>query len=135
MIPDGVVCFFASYPYMELVYKRWSTAESGNILDRIGKKKKVACRIFASGVSYSMLIIHQVFREPREANMVDATLRDYSLHIDTAESGAILFCVVNGKMSEGINFSDRLGRYVIISLLYADHGQKNFKLFTLTSSL
>jgi chromosome transmission fidelity protein 1 len=107
---------------MELVYKRWSTAESGNILDRIGKKKKVRCRTFASGVSYSMLIIHQVFREPREANMVDATLRDYSLHIDTAESGAILFCVVNGKMSEGINFSDRLGRYVIISLLCADHG-------------
>lgn len=135
MIPDGVVCFFASYPYMELVYKRWSTAESGNILDRIGKKKKVACRIFASGVSYSMLIIHQVFREPREANMVDATLRDYSLHIDTAESGAILFCVVNGKMSEGINFSDRLGRYVIISLVYADHGQNKFKLFMLTSSL
>jgi chromosome transmission fidelity protein 1 len=135
VIPDGVVCFFASYPYMELVYKRWSTAESGNILDRIGKKKKVACRIFASGVSYSMLIIHQVFREPREANMVDATLRDYSLHIDTAESGAILFCVVNGKMSEGINFSDRLGRYVIISLVYADHGQNKFKLFMLTSSL
>ncbi|CAO3660492.1 unnamed protein product [Umbelopsis vinacea] len=95
VIPDGVVCFFASYPYMELVYKRWSTAESGNILDRIGKKKKV-------------------FREPREANMVDATLRDYSLHIDTAESGAILFCVVNGKMSEGINFSDRLGRAVVM---------------------
>jgi chromosome transmission fidelity protein 1 len=44
--------------------------------------------------------------------MVDATLRDYALQIDTGESGAILFCVVNGKMSEGINFSDRLGRYV-----------------------
>jgi len=42
VIPDGVVCFFASYPYMELVYQRWSQAESGNILDRISKKKKVS---------------------------------------------------------------------------------------------
>jgi hypothetical protein len=27
---------------METVYKRWSTAEGGNILQRIEKKKKVA---------------------------------------------------------------------------------------------
>lgn len=42
VIPDGVVCFFASYPYMELVCQRWSQAESGKILDRISKKKKVS---------------------------------------------------------------------------------------------
>ncbi|ORZ12843.1 helicase C-terminal domain-domain-containing protein [Absidia repens] len=99
VVPDGMVCFFASFTYLETVYKRWSTAASGNILDRLERKKKI-------------------FKEPRESNMVDSTLRDYSLHIDTqakgAQNGAILLSVVNGKMSEGINFSDRLGRCVVM---------------------
>ncbi|KAI9017958.1 helicase C-terminal domain-containing protein [Phycomyces nitens] len=99
VIPDGVVCFFASFTYLETVYSRWNSAESGNILERLAKKKKI-------------------FKEPRESGMVESTLRDYSMHIDSkkeaSNTGAILLCVVNGKMSEGINFSDRLGRGVIM---------------------
>ncbi|KAI7865468.1 helicase C-terminal domain-containing protein [Spinellus fusiger] len=108
VIPDGVVCFFSSFSYLETVFKRWSSTDGGHILERLAKKKKI-------------------FKEPRESNMVDATLRDYSLHIDsikvTSNTGAILFCVVNGKMSEGINFSDKLGRGVImVGLPFANRG-------------
>ncbi|KAL0080559.1 putative ATP-dependent RNA helicase DDX11-like protein 8-like protein [Phycomyces blakesleeanus] len=109
VIPDGVVCFFASFTYLEEVYSRWNGAESGNILERLAKKKKI-------------------FKEPRDSGMVESTLRDYSLHIDSTKkeasnTGAILLCVVNGKMSEGINFSDRLGRGVImIGLPFPNRG-------------
>lgn len=89
VIPDGIVVFFPSFTYLEQVYSRWKTA---GILTRIERRKKI-------------------FKEPRESNQVETTLRDYSLQIDSADNvGAMLLCVVNGKMSEGINFSDNLGR-------------------------
>ncbi len=43
---------------------------------------------------------------------MDKVLRDYSLN--AKKRGAVLLCVVGGKMSEGINFSDDLGRCVIM---------------------
>lgn len=41
VVPDGMVCFFASFTYLETVYKRWATAASGNILEELEKRKKV----------------------------------------------------------------------------------------------
>ncbi|CAG8641737.1 11122_t:CDS:10 [Ambispora gerdemannii] len=97
IIPDGVVCFFGSYAYLEKVYLRW---QQNNTLERIQKRKRIFC-------------------EPRQSNEVDKTLRDYSAHIHSTPTGsknggALLFCVVGGKMSEGINFADRLGRGVLM---------------------
>ncbi|KAL9546912.1 hypothetical protein MBANPS3_006436 [Mucor bainieri] len=106
VIPDGIVCFFPSFTYLDQVYKRWETADNGTILQRIEKKKKV-------------------FKEPRESNKVETTLRDYAMQIDSPDKsmGALLLCVVNGKMSEGINFSDSLGRGVImVGLPFANRG-------------
>ncbi|ORX98335.1 DNA repair helicase [Basidiobolus meristosporus CBS 931.73] len=95
IIPDGVVCFFPSYSFLDSVYQRW---ESTGVLSRIRKKKKI-------------------FQEPKVADMVDQTLREYAQSIEQPSdnlTGAILLSVVGGKMSEGINFSDRLGRGVIM---------------------
>ncbi|TPX68230.1 hypothetical protein SpCBS45565_g03214 [Spizellomyces sp. 'palustris'] len=95
--PGGVVCFFASYDYLDVVYNRW---QMGRILSRINSKK-------------------QVFKEPKQSVLVDTTLTAYAQCIRNTSNlqghtGAILFAVVGGKMSEGINFSDDLGRLVIM---------------------
>jgi len=100
VVPGGVVCFFSSYDYEQQVYKHWHTT---GILDKMNARKKV-------------------FREPRKANQLDQVLSSYSACIKksavtantTSPHGAVLFCVVGGKMSEGINFSDDLGRCVVM---------------------
>ncbi|KAJ7323127.1 DEAD H (Asp-Glu-Ala-Asp His) box helicase 11 [Desmophyllum pertusum] len=100
VVPGGVVCFFSSYDYEEKVYKHWETT---GILDKMNARKKV-------------------FREPRKNNQLDQVLSSYAACIkrpavtasNTSPNGAVLLCVVGGKMSEGINFSDDLGRCVVM---------------------
>lgn len=91
IIPAGLVIFFPSYQYLDQLEVRWKKT---NQWDRLSKKKAI-------------------FREPQSASEVDTVLTKYSAEI-TTNSGAMLFSVVGGKMSEGINFSDNLARGIIM---------------------
>jgi len=72
----------------------------------------------------------KLFREPKKANEVDRVLAEYSQcnRLSTSNAGgtsgrngALLLCVIGGKLSEGINFSDDLARCVIVvGLPYAN---------------
>ena len=98
IVPDGVVVFFPSYSFLETVTERWSlspplSTSRSSIWKRLEGKKSI-------------------FRETKEAG-VDEVLADYAKAIDSGKGG-LLLSVVGGKMSEGINFSDRLGRCVVI---------------------
>lgn len=56
----------------------------------------------------------RVLYESREmTGKSEELLQEYSNTIETG-SGALLLSVVGGKLSEGINFSDRLGRGVLV---------------------
>lgn len=88
-IPYGVVVFFPSYKYLEDVYRIW---------EKTGFIKKFE------------LVKKKIFIETSDT---DKLLAEYSNSIITQES-AILFSVVGGKLSEGINFSDNLARGVIM---------------------
>ncbi|KAM5169870.1 ATP-dependent DNA helicase DDX11 isoform 2-T3 [Mantella aurantiaca] len=98
VVPGGLVCFFPSYDYQKLILDHW---EKTGQLKRLTAKKKI-------------------FQEPKKANQVEQVLNEYSRCIKFSSqsagplTGALLFSVVGGKMSEGINFSDDLGRCVVM---------------------
>ena len=116
ILPGGMVIFFPSYTYMESVHKYWS---NNGIIDLIRKTK-------------------QVFMETRNAS-ADTTLKDYSRGVSNVapnthfmsnffKGGAIILCVVGGKLSEGINFSDELARAVfMIGLPFGNMKSKELK--------
>uniref|UniRef100_A0A674BR86 ATP-dependent DNA helicase DDX11 n=1 Tax=Salmo trutta TaxID=8032 RepID=A0A674BR86_SALTR len=98
VVPGGVVCFFPSYDYSRRILEHW---EASGVLARLSSKKKI-------------------FQEPKKANQVEKVLNEFSRTIQRCAvdggtlSGALLFSVVGGKMSEGINFSDDLGRCIVM---------------------
>nr|XP_024642873.1 ATP-dependent DNA helicase DDX11 isoform X6 [Macaca nemestrina] len=98
VVPGGVVCFFPSYEYLRQVHAHW---EKGGLLGRLAARKKI-------------------FQEPKSAHQVEQVLLAYSRCIQACGqergwvTGALLLSVVGGKMSEGINFSDNLGRCVVM---------------------
>ncbi|KIR32908.1 chromosome transmission fidelity protein 1 [Cryptococcus deuterogattii MMRL2647] len=112
VIPDGIVVFLPSYAFLDKVKAFWM--KSG-LLQRLGERK-------------------QLFYEPQKSGDVETILRDYALAITSChatsaacqksrKTGALMFAVVGGKLSEGINFSDNLGRCVImVGLPFANVG-------------
>ncbi|KAM0427939.1 hypothetical protein ACHAPT_007399 [Fusarium lateritium] len=100
LVPDGVVVFFPSYGYLDEVVAAWQKSQGANaqpIWERLGTRKAL-------------------FKETRGASS-DEVLQEYTNAIlgdGSNGKGALLLSVVGGKMSEGINFSDRLGRCVIV---------------------
>jgi len=101
-VPEGIVVFFSSFEYEGQVYDSW---KKSGILERIMRKKRI-------------------FREPRSNSDVELILKEYKETIDGLSSdtkedgvrhnGAVLLAVVGGKISEGINFSDGMGRCIVM---------------------
>ncbi|KAF3928382.1 hypothetical protein ABW21_db0208315 [Orbilia brochopaga] len=103
VIPHGVVAFFPSYSYLETVVKIWDAKVGG-----AGQSSATGKSIYES-----LKAKKSVFVEQKGSSSVDEILREYAKAIDSG-TGALLLSVVGGKMSEGINFSDNLGRGVIM---------------------
>lgn len=86
--PDGVVCFFASYKLLESFLNNFPAKTRESI-----EAKK---RIFLDSANQSQ-------------SACEKMLINYRHEIFT-KNGALLFAVIGGRLSEGINFADRLCR-------------------------
>ena len=99
IIPDGLVVFFPSYAYLAQVTSLWKQrrAKETPMWNQLERLKPI-------------------FEESKGSASVEDVLSKYSMAINGSRvgKGALLLSVVGGKMSEGINFSDRLGRGVVI---------------------
>jgi len=99
VVPFGFVVFLPSYNYESLIFQRW---RSTGMLAQINKKKPI-------------------HREPKSSRDLDTALARYSTEASSSKTGALLFSVMGGKMSEGINFANDMARAVfVVGLPYPD---------------
>ncbi|KAH7485309.1 hypothetical protein KRP22_006459 [Phytophthora ramorum] len=89
--PDGMVCFFPSYLYMEKIIGQW---------DSLGVLKRV-------------LTSKLLFIETKDIVETTLALDNYKKACDCGR-GAIFFSVARGKVAEGIDFDRHYGRAVIL---------------------
>lgn len=90
-VPDGLVCFFPSYKYLEEAVSAWS--ESGMIKKIIEKKL--------------------IFVETFDHDETERALSEYKKACETGRGG-IMLSVARGKISEGVDFSGCYGRGVLV---------------------
>ncbi|KAK9146708.1 hypothetical protein Sjap_006611 [Stephania japonica] len=90
-VPDGIVCFFVSYSYMDGIINSWN--EMG-ILKEIMQHKLV-------------------FIETQDVVETTLALDNYRRACDCGR-GAVFFSVARGKVAEGIDFDRHYGRLVIM---------------------
>ncbi|KAM7448821.1 General transcription and DNA repair factorIIH helicase subunit XPD [Porites harrisoni] len=91
VVPDGIVCFFTSYQYMEAVVSIW---HDQGIISNIQRNKLL-------------------FIETQDAAETSLALHNYQKACENGR-GAILLSVARGKVSEGIDFDHHYGRAVIM---------------------
>ena len=91
VVPDGIVCFFTSYLYMESIVSNW----------------------YDQGIIEQILKYKLLFIETQDSLETSMALQNYYKACDNGR-GAVLFAVARGKVSEGIDFNHHLGRCIIM---------------------
>ncbi|KAK1068968.1 ATP-dependent DNA helicase chl1 [Friedmanniomyces endolithicus] len=91
LVHGGLIVFLPSYSSLEQVASCWRK----------------------EGLMGKLEGFKQVFWDGRSES-AEATFKAYGQAVSTNRKGAILLSVIGGKLSEGINFSDDLGRCVVV---------------------
>lgn len=91
IVPDGIVCFFVSYSYMDEIIATWND----------------------SGILKEIMQHKLVFIETQDVVETTLALDNYRKACDCGR-GAVFFSVARGKVAEGIDFDRHYGRLVIM---------------------
>lgn len=91
IVPDGMVCFFTSYHYLESVVASW----------------------YDQGIIDTLLKYKLLFIETQDAAETSYALMNYVKACDCGR-GAVLLAVARGKVSEGVDFDHHYGRAVLM---------------------
>ncbi|KAL7066765.1 DNA repair helicase family protein [Cryptosporidium serpentis] len=90
-VPDGIVCFFSSYLYMEQVLGQW----------------------YESGILAQIMEHKLIFVETKDIVSTTLALHHFRKACDIGRGG-IFFSIARGKVAEGIDFDRHYGRCVIL---------------------
>lgn len=90
-VPDGIVAFFPSYSYMELIITAWTA---------LGYMKTISQHKL-------------VFLETKDIVETSLAVQNYREACERGR-GAILFSISRGKVAEGIDFDRHYGRCVVV---------------------
>jgi DNA excision repair protein ERCC-2 len=90
-VPDGIVCFFTSYSYMEKVIGEW---------DRMG--------ILQVATKHKL-----IYLETKDVIETTLALDNFKRACDCGR-GAVFFSIARGKVAEGIDFDRHYGRAVLL---------------------
>ncbi|OAF71424.1 hypothetical protein A3Q56_00797 [Intoshia linei] len=90
---DGFLIFFQSYSFLNLIISSWKT----------------------SGIYARLEKLKNIYVEPRNKGELSVFMQDFYSSIDqNVKTGSIFIAVCGGKVSEGIDFSDKYGRCVVL---------------------
>jgi DNA excision repair protein ERCC-2 len=90
-VPDGIVCFFVSYHYMDSIVSRWHEM----------------------GILQELMAHKLVFIETQDVVETTLALDNYRRACDCGR-GAVFLSVARGKVAEGIDFDRHYGRCVVM---------------------
>jgi DNA excision repair protein ERCC-2 len=90
-VPDGIVCFFVSYSYMDSIVSRWHEM----------------------GVLAELMAHKLVFIETADVVETTLALDNFRRACDCGR-GAVFLSVARGKVAEGIDFDRHYGRCVVM---------------------
>ncbi|KAK9916347.1 hypothetical protein WJX75_001590 [Coccomyxa subellipsoidea] len=110
IVPDGLLVFFASYTVLEACLCHWKSSS--------GSEQRGSSAVLSfHGTLWDRIVRDkQAVIEPRRSEEFQAAADDYRAKLkDPSSRGAIFFAVCRGKVSEGLDFSDRAGRAVVIT--------------------